>query len=72
MGKLQDSGYELLDHSPSSNDFAPSDFHLFPNLKTFVSGKCLASNEEVERATDKYFQFSRLKLPGKNTDVGET
>ncbi|UYV63438.1 POLK [Cordylochernes scorpioides] len=32
-----------------------TDFHLFPHLKKFVSGKGFASNEEVERAVDEYF-----------------
>ena len=40
---------------PYSPDLAPSDFHLFPNLKKFVSGKCFVSNEEVERVVDEYF-----------------
>lgn len=55
MGKLRDLRYDLLDHPPYSPDLAPSDFHLFPNLKKFVSGKRFASNEEVERAVDEYF-----------------
>jgi Transposase. len=53
MGKLLDLRYNLLGHPIYSPDLAP-DFHLFPNLK-FVSGKHLASNEEVERALDVYF-----------------
>lgn len=55
MGKLRDLGYELLGHPPYSPDLAPSDFHLFPNLKKFVSGKRFVSNEEVEKAVDEYF-----------------
>jgi len=38
--------YELLEHPPYSPDLAPSDFHLFPNLKKFVVGKRFGSNEE--------------------------
>ena len=40
-------------------DLAPSDFHLFPNLKKFVSGMCFMSKEEVEyilRAFHSHFQ----------------
>ena len=55
MGKLQDLRYNLLSHPPNSPDLTPSDFHLFPNLKKLVSGKCFASNEEVERTVDEYF-----------------
>jgi len=34
MGKLWDLHYELLEHPPYSPDLAPSDFCLFPKLKT--------------------------------------
>ena len=34
MGKLRDLQYELLEHLPFSSDLAPSDFCLFPKLKT--------------------------------------
>ena len=50
MRKLQDLRYNLLGHP----DLAPSDFHLFPNLKKFVSGKLFAFNDEVERAVDVF------------------
>jgi hypothetical protein len=35
MGKLRAVHYELLEHPPSSPDFAPSDFYLLPKLKLF-------------------------------------
>jgi Transposase. len=50
MGKLRDLRYNLLGHP----DLAPSDFHLFPNLKKFVSGKHFASDEEVEGTLDVF------------------
>ena len=65
MGKQRGLRYDMLGHP----DLGPSDFHLFPHQKKFVSGKHFASNEEVERAVDIY---SRLSLPGRNTDVGKT
>ncbi|GIY45468.1 transposase, type 1 family-containing protein [Caerostris darwini] len=34
---LRDLGYDLLGHPPYSPDLTPSDFHLFSNLKKFVS-----------------------------------
>ncbi|XP_014483746.1 PREDICTED: uncharacterized protein LOC106746967 [Dinoponera quadriceps] len=55
MGELRDLRYDLLDNPPYSPDLAPSYFLLFPNLKKFVSGKRFASNEEVERTVDEYF-----------------
>ena len=38
-----------------SPDLAPSDFHLFSNPKKFDFGKCFASNEEVEKAINEYY-----------------
>jgi hypothetical protein len=34
MGNLRDLHYELLEHPPDSPDLVPSDFYLFPKLKT--------------------------------------
>lgn len=55
MGKLRDLKYEVLEHPPYSLDLAPSDFHLFPNLKKFMSGKHFSSNEEAIAAVEGYF-----------------
>lgn len=55
MGKLRDLGYELLGHPPYSPDLAPSDFHLFPKFKKFLSGKRFSSNEDIQTAVDAYF-----------------
>lgn len=55
MGKLRDLKYEVLEHPPYSPDLAPSDFHLFPNLKKFTSGKHFSSNEEAIAAVEGYF-----------------
>ena len=33
MAEIHNCGFELLPHPPYSPDLAPSDFHLFPNLK---------------------------------------
>ncbi|UYV72968.1 hypothetical protein LAZ67_10001302 [Cordylochernes scorpioides] len=58
MGKLLILKYDLLDHPSYSPDLAPSDFHLLPYLKKYVSGKCFAFNEDVERAVDEYSNSS--------------
>jgi len=42
-------------HPPYSPDLAPCDFFLFPNLKTWLSGKKFSSNEEVIVAVNEYF-----------------
>lgn len=55
MAKLNDLRYELIEHPPYSPDLAPSDFHLFPNLKKFLRGKRFSSNEEVIATVNQYF-----------------
>ena len=37
--KLFDLRYEILPHPPYSPDLAPSDYFLFPNVKTWLGGK---------------------------------
>ncbi|UYV79317.1 hypothetical protein LAZ67_17002127 [Cordylochernes scorpioides] len=58
--------------SPNSPDLASSDFHLFPHLNQFVSGKHFMSNEEVERTLDEYFNSLPNSFTGINTNIVET
>jgi histone-lysine N-methyltransferase SETMAR len=37
--KLGYLGFQYLGHPPYSPDLAPSDYHLFPGLKTQLKGK---------------------------------
>ncbi|UYV76021.1 SNX21 [Cordylochernes scorpioides] len=55
MVELRNLRNDFLGHPLYSLDLAPSDFHLFPQLNKFVSGKRFVSNEEVDRAVDEYF-----------------
>jgi histone-lysine N-methyltransferase SETMAR len=56
ISKLTELKYELLEHPPYSPDLAPSDFHLFPNLKKALRGKRFSSDEEVIAAVEGYFE----------------
>lgn len=56
MAQIRDCGFELLPHPAYSPDLAPSDFHLFPNLKKRLGGQKFSSNEEVVEAVDRYFE----------------
>ena len=38
MAAIHDCGFKLIEHPPYSPDLAPSYFHLFPKLKTAISG----------------------------------
>lgn len=55
MAKINELHYDLLPHPPYSPDLAPSDFHLFPKLKTFLGGQKFKTNEEVIAAVEEYF-----------------
>lgn len=48
MKAAVDCGYELLPHPPYSPDLAPSDFHLFPNMKKFLRGRVFSGDDEVK------------------------
>ena len=52
MAKLKELRYELVPHPPYSPDLAPSDFFLFPKLKTFLAGPKYGSNTEVISAAE--------------------
>ena len=52
--KLFDLRYEILPHLPYSPYLAPSDYFLFPNMKTWLEGKRFLSNEEIIATTNEY------------------
>lgn len=54
--KLSELRFELLPHPAYSPDLAPSDYHLFPKLKIFLSGKKFNSNEDVIQEVNAYFE----------------
>jgi histone-lysine N-methyltransferase SETMAR len=41
-------------HSPYSLDLAPSDFHLFTNLKQFLGSTGMGRNEDVKMVRDLF------------------
>ncbi|EFN62105.1 hypothetical protein EAG_15697, partial [Camponotus floridanus] len=45
MAKINELKFELLSQLSYSPDLAPSDYHLFPILKTWLGGKKFKSNE---------------------------
>jgi hypothetical protein len=46
---------EQFDHPPYSPDLGPSDFHLFPHLKSFLAGQWFHDNSEVKEAVTTCF-----------------
>ena len=47
MTAATECGFEILPHLPYSPDMAPSDFYLFPKLKSHLLGTQYGSNEDV-------------------------
>lgn len=43
-----------LNHPSYSPDIAPSDYHLFKRLKTFLRGKTFRSDDEVITTVENY------------------
>jgi histone-lysine N-methyltransferase SETMAR len=56
MAAATDCGFEILPHPQYSPDLAPSDFCLFPKLKTKRRGKRFGSNESVMKAVNEFFE----------------
>ena len=56
QAKKHELGFESLPHPPYSPNLAPSDYYLFPNLKRWLCGRRLESDEEVEWETGGYFR----------------
>ena len=54
MVAIHDCGFKLIEHPPYSPDLAPSDFHLFPKLKTAISGTHFQSDDDVIHAVDDF------------------
>lgn len=51
---LNDLRWELLPHPPYSPDLAPSDYHLFPNMKKPLRGVRFESLNDVKRAINRW------------------
>ena len=56
LRKIRDFGFELVDHPPYSPDLAPSDYHLFPQLKKHLKGTKFHSDSEVIAATEAWLE----------------
>jgi histone-lysine N-methyltransferase SETMAR len=48
-------GWEQFDHPPYSPDLAPSDFHLFLHLNTFLGGRRFHGDSKVKEAGNTWF-----------------
>jgi len=51
---ILESGFEVMHHPPYSPDLAPSDYHLFPNLKQHLRGQRFSTDDELKYATEQW------------------
>ena len=54
MTAATECGFEIIPHPPYSPDMAPSEFSLFPKLKSHLSGSQCGSNAGVIEAVTEY------------------
>ncbi|GFT77149.1 histone-lysine N-methyltransferase SETMAR [Trichonephila clavipes] len=53
---LRGFGWDVFDHPPYSPDLAPSDFHLFLHLKSFLAGKHLNNDKELKKNVSNWLK----------------
>ena len=51
---IRQAGFIELNHPAYSPDIAPSDYHLFSNLKKFLRGKNFSSDDEAVTTVENY------------------
>lgn len=54
MAAARQCGFELLNHPPYSPDLAPSDFYLFPKLKSVLRGRVYDTDSDVIDAVNEF------------------
>jgi histone-lysine N-methyltransferase SETMAR len=52
--KLRELGYEVLPHPPYSPDLAPTDFHFFKHLDSFLHGQVFNDQKSIETAFETF------------------
>jgi histone-lysine N-methyltransferase SETMAR len=55
-------GWEQFGHPPYSPDLAPSDFHVFLHLKTFLGGRWFHDDNKVKEAVNTWVAFQAESL----------
>jgi len=51
---LDQFGWDVTSYPPYSPDLAPSDYHLFLNVKEHLGGKRMETDEEVKKEVTQY------------------
>uniref|UniRef100_A0A914C6A3 Histone-lysine N-methyltransferase SETMAR n=1 Tax=Acrobeloides nanus TaxID=290746 RepID=A0A914C6A3_9BILA len=53
--KLEDMGWEYLEHPPYTPGLSPSDFYLFRSLEHWLRGKKFRTIEEMRESLTEFF-----------------
>ena len=53
---------ELFDHLPYSPDLAPSDYHLFPNMKTWLATQRFDDDAELQAGVNEWLKSQAVKF----------
>ena len=53
---LLESGFEEMRHPAYSPDLAPSDYHLFSNVKKHLRGQRFSTDNELKYATEEWLK----------------
>ena len=53
---IHEAGFELLERPAYSPDLVPSDYYLFPKLKSQLKGNRYDNDNEVKAAAERYFE----------------
>jgi len=59
---LDHFGWEVFDHPPYSPDFAPSDYHLFPNMKTWLATRRFDDDAEMQAGVNEWLKSQAAKF----------
>jgi hypothetical protein len=59
---LDHFGWEVFDHPPYSPDFAPSDYHLFPNMKTWLATQRFDDVAELQAGVNEWLKSQAAKF----------
>jgi len=59
---LDHFGWQVLDHPPYSPDLAPSDYHLFPNMKTWLATERFDDDAKLQAGVNEWLKFQAAKL----------
>jgi transposase len=62
LTELQKFNWEVFDHPPYSPDLAPSDYHLFTNMKKWLGSQRFDDDEELQSSVVEWLQSQEVEF----------